>query len=198
MRRVIPWLTALGLLLTAPFARADTFWDVSAGDAAKLQEALHKGDVLVRMCPGCGGQAVVFELKSLTVAPGDYSDGHQLKMRWRGVASGQVGRELAVPAVDCVQHTNLCLQDIGHDCAGPVANLDVPYTFVLRDGAWVWVGALAGLQPPGTAWERPFPATRSQERAVRQCKRVRSLTAHDHGATLPDPRRPPPPPGRRR
>ena len=179
-------LRPLGLIVGATFAttaHADTFWDVSAEDGAELIEALKPGDVLVRMCPGCGGEAQVVELRSLRLAPGDYSDGHQLVMRWRGVAAGPVGRTIAVPPLSCMDRPSVCLQGQETDCAGPVAHLDVPYTFVLREDAWVWVGSLAELQAPGPRWSTPLPATDAQLQTIPSCRRLRPGPARDHGGT---------------
>ncbi len=184
----------LFLLALLP-ARADTFWDIPPDAAAAIADGLHKGDVLVRVCPGCGDEAVAFVLKRVAVAPSpDDPSQAVLTLRWRGLASGvPAGGELAVPPLGCAPAETLCLADPSADCAPRQARLDVPYTFVLRGRSWVWVGELAGLQTPGPAWQTPLPASRSHRKLERHCKAIARPVANPHG-----PGRPGAPPPRRR
>jgi hypothetical protein len=186
----------LGLSLLAP-ARADTFWELEPAAADQLQAALHKGDLLVRLCPGCGGEAVVFSLRGLEQERGQTGEGRRLRMRWRGVATGVVGDSLAVPPLACVPREAVCMADPQQDCAGRQAVLDVPYTFVLRDGSWVWVGALAELPAPGPDWSTPLPATRNHRRIEKSCRAMRAPTPRPGRPGAPDgpPRGPRPLPG---
>lgn len=128
-------------------ALADTFWDVTPAQAAKIAEAIQPGDLLLRWCEGCGPEAVMFEVREDRLAAGLYSDGKQVQVLWRakgqGVAdSGMVFRD----GFSCGKPTT-CLPDAQVPCAGEWAYLDIPYTYRLDlNGDWVWVGSYAKLE----------------------------------------------------
>ena len=148
------------MLLLPALASADTFWDVPAEQAAALARELRRGDLLLRWCPGCGDDVVVYTVLRDRVAPGTYSDGQQVQVRWKARAYGPGTDTQAVfggePA--CVE-TLICLADPEAPCAGRWAYVDIPYTWKrTADGTWVWLGATVGMESQSTWQEAPIAA----------------------------------------
>lgn len=178
------------LLLLVATAGADTFWDIPREKAEALAAELHRGDVLLRWCPGCGGGAVVFRIGRDQVVPGTYSDGLQVQVTWKALAigpaaeggEGSEGRgfpslpkeqEVFAAAPMCAAPP-VCLADPEAACADRLAYVDVPYTWRLEpSGAWVWLGALVGLEPAGTFHTMPIAPNPAWVTAALACRPVK-------------------------
>lgn len=167
-------MLALALLL-APSAVADTFWDLPPEQIEALAAAIEPGDLLLRWCPGCGGEAVLFRVGPDRVAPGTYSEGFTLRVPWKALAVGPAadGQEVFAAAPACAE-APVCLAAPEAPCAGKLAHLDVPYTWRLEpSGAWTWLGTLAGADPQGTMHEAPIRPDPAWIGAARACRPVR-------------------------
>lgn len=168
-------------LVVLPSARADTFWDVPAEKAAALAATLHRGDILLRWCPGCGDDVVIYRVGTDQVAPGTYSEGQQVQVGWRALAVGPGKDDAAVfaSAPSCAEPT-LCMADPEAECAGPLAYVDIPYTWRLEpSGSWVWVGALIGLESQSTFTTAPIHPDAAWMKAALACRPVRSRPVGD-------------------
>lgn len=167
------------LLLLASLAYADTFWDLPAAQIEALSAALSPGDVLVRWCPGCGGEAVVFRIGADRVVPGTYSEDFALRASWKALAVAPAADDAAVfaTAPTCATAT-VCLAAPEAPCAGKLAYLDVPYTWRLEpSGAWTWLGTLAGADAQGTMHTEPLRPDPAWVKAARACTPVRGGAA---------------------
>ncbi len=155
------------LLVTA--ALADTFWDIPPAAAGRLRAALAPDDVLLRWCAGCGGEAVLYRIGDDQIAPGTYSKGKLVQVRWRALAIGPAAEDLKVYAAEPVcAAAPVCMPDPTEACASDWATVDVPYTWRRSAaGEWVWVGTLARLNPTKfAAPPTPTPDPAWVERAL--------------------------------